>query len=330
MPNQLQENYINSLTIPIRNLLSYKIGLKKGYVSDLKEHNKNVENLKKNLEPDALKHLEKILHNINLSETQSKIAINEVYDKNEIDICFKEMFLKKRIKNVENYYQYKNYKLPVKHFGAEMFINNCGLDKLKTINNISNDMSIIDAGAYIGDSALILNKFFPNNKIYSFEPIQELYKYISVTAKLNNLYNIIPVNSGVGLKNEMLKIKCIKNNTNDSFTGSSSFFMANTSEPEEKREIEVISIDKYASDNNLKIGLIKSDVEGLELDLLKGSIEIIRRDKPILVISIYHNYHDFYKIKPWIEDLNLGYKFDFVMTKYQKLNIEIVLIAEVR
>jgi hypothetical protein len=37
--------------------------------------------------------------------------------------------------------------------------------------------------------------------------------------------------------------------------------------------------------------------------------KIIKKYKPILLISIYHNWRDFYKIKPLIESWNLGYKF---------------------
>lgn len=38
---------------------------------------------------------------------------------------------------------------------------------------------------------------------------------------------------------------------------------------------------------------------------------MIFKQKPILIISIYHNYSDFFKIKPLIESWNLGYRFDF-------------------
>jgi hypothetical protein len=46
------------------------------------------------------------------------------------------------------------------------------------------------------------------------------------------------------------------------------------------------------------------------------------------VISIYHRYDDFYKIKPLIESWNLGYQFDFFKGMDEGMG-EIMLLAEV-
>ena len=35
----------------------------------------------------------------------------------------------------------------------------------------------------------------------------------------------------------------------------------------------------------------------------------IKKDKPVLAISIYHSANDFFYIKRYIEEMNLGYKF---------------------
>jgi len=58
------------------------------------------------------------------------------------------------------------------------------------------------------------------------------------------------------------------------------------------------------------------DIEGYELEAIKGSLNTIKKFKLILLISIYHSGKDFFEIKPLIESLNLGYKF-----KIRKLNI---------
>jgi hypothetical protein len=69
-------------------------------------------------------------------------------------------------------------------------------------------------------------------------------------------------------------------------------------------------------ENKLQIGLIKTDIEGGESALLRGAEQTIREQKPILIISIYHSYADFFGIKPLIESWNLGYQFTLIDSGY--------------
>ena len=89
---------------------------------------------------------------------------------------------------------------------------------------------------------------------------------------------------------------------------------------------------KYKSikENKLKVGLLKIDIEGFESYLLQGAIETIKSQKPALLISIYHNGHDFFEIKPWLESLNLGYKFKIRKAWDHNTNRDTLLICEGR
>jgi hypothetical protein len=58
-----------------------------------------------------------------------------------------------------------------------------------------------------------------------------------------------------------------------------------------------------------KVSVIKLDIEGMELATIQGAKKTIVRDKPILLISIYHTPEDFFEIRPLIESWNLGYYF---------------------
>ena len=50
------------------------------------------------------------------------------------------------------------------------------------------------------------------------------------------------------------------------------------------------------------------DIEGAELDALKGASEIIVRDKPHLVICVYHKPSDIITIPEYILHLDSEYK----------------------
>jgi hypothetical protein len=43
--------------------------------------------------------------------------------------------------------------------------------------------------------------------------------------------------------------------------------------------------------------------------MLKWSTEILKRDKPILLLSIYHRRDDLFKLQNYLMDLDLNYKF---------------------
>lgn len=76
------------------------------------------------------------------------------------------------------------------------------------------------------------------------------------------------------------------------------------------RQIETISIDDLVRDEKLiKLDFIKMDIEGAELDALKGAEESIRKFRPKLAISVYHKPEDFWTIPQYIAGMGLGYRF---------------------
>ena len=75
--------------------------------------------------------------------------------------------------------------------------------------------------------------------------------------------------------------------------------------------IDVTDVDSFVRENNIEyVSLLKMDVEGSEMETLKGALATIKRYKPKLQISIYHNnYSDLVDLPKFIAGLNLGYRF---------------------
>ena len=70
--------------------------------------------------------------------------------------------------------------------------------------------------------------------------------------------------------------------------------------------VDVIKLDNFISENPT---IIKMDIEGAELDSLKGASEIISSLKPKLAICIYHKAMDFYDITTYLKKLVPEYHF---------------------
>ena len=161
---------------------------------------------------------------------------------------------------------------------------------------------IIDAGAYIGDSSLAFTKLTLRN-VHAFEPFEESYNKMLDNIKLNDVENIVPVKASLSDKNGEEKIYL----SGDNVQGITSD--ENVRRYDKSFTVKTMTIDKYVEENDLNVGFIKVDVEGTEKRLLKGAIETIKSQKPLLVLSIYHKPGDFFEIKPWIEKMDLGYNF---------------------
>lgn len=74
-----------------------------------------------------------------------------------------------------------------------------------------------------------------------------------------------------------------------------------------------------------KVTFIKMDVEGAELEALKGAEATIKRDKPRCAICVYHKPEDIDTITEYLHKLVPEYK--FYMRHYSLCDYETVLYA---
>lgn len=87
--------------------------------------------------------------------------------------------------------------------------------------------------------------------------------------------------------------------------------------------IETVALDEFLKGE--RVTFIKMDIEGAELDALKGTARIIGEQKPKLAISIYHRAEDIIEIPKLILGLRPDYK--LYIRHYSLLSNETVLYA---
>ena len=86
--------------------------------------------------------------------------------------------------------------------------------------------------------------------------------------------------------------------------------------------VDLVMLDEYI---NEKPTYIKMDIEGAELDALKGAQKIITKYKPKLGICIYHKPFDFYQISLLLKQYVPEYK--FIIRQHEKGAYDAVLYA---
>src|SRR5258707_15414601 len=74
-------------------------------------------------------------------------------------------------------------------------------------------------------------------------------------------------------------------------------------------DVETQTVDDFVSENSVeRIDFIKMDIEGAEPEALVGAERTIRKYRPQLAISVYHDPRHFASIPRWIVGLDLGYR----------------------
>ena len=152
--------------------------------------------------------------------------------------------------------------------------------------------TVIDIGSNKGQFILLVEKMFNNVKILSFEPIKEVYLKQKKFFSKNK--NIDIFNFGLGAKKKDVILNISKKNDSSSILKIKyPNQLSKKFEIIENRKISIKTLDEILSTFNLKKNiLIKLDVQGYELEVLRGANEILSRIKYI-IIEIAEN--QFYK-----------------------------------
>jgi FkbM family methyltransferase len=162
---------------------------------------------------------------------------------------------------------------------------NSELEMLKTFQKYLKPGDIlIDIGANFGLHTLYAAKLLKNQgHVFAFEPVASNLNLLEKHIALNDLNGSVTV------------VPKAVSNSQEKFT---SFYLsseemtvtASLNQTEEnllKIEVENTRLDDYWESIDLPIKLIKVDVEGAELEVLRGAEKVLKKWHPILVIEVH-------------------------------------------
>lgn len=154
------------------------------------------------------------------------------------------------------------------------------------INRIAqiNPKYIFDVGANTGKYALLAKKHNPQAQVVCFEPVKSTFEKLkTVTGALSN---VILVNSGLFDENKKLTINIYPSHTHASVFDLKAIPYQSVG----KEEIDLIVGDDYITNNNIEsIDLLKLDVEGAELNAIRGFKNALAKKK-IRIIQFEYGY----------------------------------------
>jgi len=181
------------------------------------------------------------------------------------------------------------------------------------IGQFGKDEIFVDVGCLDFSTSSLFLKYCPNTlKIYVVEPIYEQIEIIKRNIKQSGFTNVKIINGALWSHNTKLNFDVHE------IKSASKVIEASDALNE---------IDAYALDDIIdiddKITFIKMDIEGSELEALKGSERIIKKYKPKLAISIYHKPFDYVDIPLYIKSIVPEYRMFF--RHYTSFDTETVL-----
>lgn len=127
--------------------------------------------------------------------------------------------------------------------------------------------TIFDVGANIGQTSLFLKKHFSQAEIFAFEPVFKTFNELCKNTKKKN--TIKPFNYAFGSQEEELLISIRENSELNTLVRDSS---KNQALEKTVETVKLTTIDTFCQQQHIeKIDLLKMDVQGFELEVLKGA-----------------------------------------------------------
>jgi FkbM family methyltransferase len=169
-------------------------------------------------------------------------------------------------------------------------------------NSLKADSIGIDVGCHKGEILDLFIQYAPNARHYGFEPIP--YLFDKLVSKYGESQTILPYALADEAGNTVFHH--VKNAPAYSGIKERKYDISN---PEiDKINVELKKLDDIIPSNQV-ISLIKIDVEGAELGVLKGGIETVQRSSPVILFEFGLGASDAYGTKPidiytYFEQLN--------------------------
>ena len=152
------------------------------------------------------------------------------------------------------------------------------------------DGIVFDVGAHAGQMAKLFARMAPEGHVYAFEPGAYALSILRPMVRLRGGRRISIEPIAFGAEPGTLSLS-----TPIKRSGSLGFGLSHLGQGGEenvfRHEVTVETIDRFAAAKGLKrLDLIKADIEGWEMQLLKGAGETLRTLRPVVFLEVVDTY----------------------------------------
>lgn len=154
-----------------------------------------------------------------------------------------------------------------------LFFEAMELEELRKV--VGPGAHVVDVGANTGNHTIFFAGPMKAASVLPFEPLPAAADALRASVRRNGLKNVDLSRLGAGVSDNEGRMRLV-------FSGRGGLG-ATSLEPDPAGEISVAPLDSMVSD---RVDLLKIDVEGMEMSVLAGSRELIRRWTPLIFVEI--------------------------------------------
>jgi len=155
----------------------------------------------------------------------------------------------------------------------------------------------LDIGGHMGTHTLNLSRIVgEQGVVHVFEPQKKMFSELNINMHLNGCKNIVFHRNALGNSEKWIQM-CRPCSTNEGIACVNESPTALNSDMAKMIRLDSLDLND--------VSIIKIDVEGFEMEVIRGGVETIKRNKPVMIVEIFQGPENAAKIK---EIESLGYK----------------------
>lgn len=161
----------------------------------------------------------------------------------------------------------------------------------QVLRYVSKASAVVDAGANLGVWSIAFSKACPRGVVFAFEPQLLTFHQLGANLYLNHCTNVQTFRCALGSPEDVSQSidTPFYIQEDASNNGASRLGRNRPTVVESSQQIEMRTLDSFLEKEfkHCKIDVMKIDVEGHEENLIKGAVEIVRRDLPVLFVECW-------------------------------------------
>jgi FkbM family methyltransferase len=153
---------------------------------------------------------------------------------------------------------------------------------------LGGDRSFIDVGVNVGQTLLLLKSLYPQTPYYGFEPNPVCVLYANNLIEKNRVVNANIFPFGLSDRNAIVDLIFFLEYNDDSTASVIQGFRKDDVKRLEK--VSLFNFDGLPEGKTFRPGIVKIDVEGGELEVIKGMAALIQKERPSIVCEVLPTY----------------------------------------
>ena len=177
-------------------------------------------------------------------------------------------------------------------FEKDMFISRCldlygewsEAEMIVYETFIKKDYTVIEVGSHIGSFTVPIAKLA--RSVFAFEPQRTVFQVLNANLITNGIHNVYSYMNAVGSEDKHLWLKEVDYESSITEQGfnSGGIHLKQIQAENNGYPCRQITLDNFIP-KEADIKFIKVDAEEMEIDVLKGAVELIKANKPVMYLE---------------------------------------------